>query len=233
MVRHARSVFLIGAILSLAYFTVPNVYTKPLPIWCLSAVAFSSGTSYGQLIGLGLLFSSAGDVFLELDSQSADADLFVPGLVAFLVAHLIYITAFYRSNLDYKHATAIAVPVAMYYFSIMGVLLPELPHVLVVPVLIYGLAISVMALLAILRSFSDQTCGRTSRYCSLIGSLVFVLSDSILAINKFAFPIQNAHFYVMVTYYFGQTYLAASTLHSAATKKQVKGDSTYSSRLSG
>lgn len=221
MPGHVRSVFLVGALLSLVYFMNSSVYTKPWPIWCLCGISVFSGSTYGKKIGAGLFFSSIGDILLELDNAGPEVGLFIPGLLSFLVAHIIYIWAFLGSKLDYKHASAIAVPVAAYYFTINTVLIPKMQTEMIVPVLVYGIAISGMALLAILRSFSDRTCGRTSRYCSLIGSLVFVVSDSILAVNKFAFPIQDAHFYVMVTYYFGQTYLAASTLNHAAKKKNA------------
>jgi alkenylglycerophosphocholine/alkenylglycerophosphoethanolamine hydrolase len=219
MGRNVRSVFLVGGLLSLAYFVIPSVYVKPWPIWCLSIVAFTSGSRYGRWIGIGLLCSSVGDVLLELDNLNPTAGLFIPGLLAFLAAHVVYIVAFYQSHLDYKHVSAIAVPVAAFYLSINAVLLRKMERGLILPVLIYGLAISTMALLGTLRSFSDKSCGRVSRYCCLIGSLVFVLSDSILAINKFAFPIQDAHFYIMVTYYFAQTYLAASTVKSSNAKE--------------
>jgi len=213
-------VFLVGSLLSLGYFNDPTVYTKPIPIWVLSFIAFSNGNKYGKWIGTGLLFSSIGDICLELDKTTYPGKgLFIGGLLAFLVAHLLYIVSFLKSKLDYKHATALLVPLGAYYFTIMSVLIPRMEPALVVPVLVYGIAICGMALFAILRSFSNKTCGLKSRYCSLIGSLVFVLSDSILAVNKFAFPIQDAHFYVMVTYYFGQTYLAASTVQAGRTDR--------------
>jgi uncharacterized membrane protein YhhN len=220
MISKVRFTFLASGALSLAYFVSPSLYTKPLAIWALSAIAYTAKSKYGFSIATGLLFSSAGDILLRLDDTThPDQGLFIFGLLAFLVAHLLYIRAFIQSHLDYKHATALMVPVAAFYFTINTILLPNMESGLVIPVLIYGLAISTMALLAILRFLSDSTCGTLSRYCSLIGSLVFVISDSILAINKFARPIPDAHFFVMITYYFGQTYLAASAISPRRAKK--------------
>jgi alkenylglycerophosphocholine/alkenylglycerophosphoethanolamine hydrolase len=203
-------IFLASAALSTAYFVAPSIFAKPLPIWALSLTAWKGGDDFSQHIAIGLLFSSAGDMLLELD-HDYPGKYFIFGLLSFLVAHLLYIKAFWSSKLSYKLAGVVLVPVLVYYVSIMYVLVPSMEKDMVGPVLIYGVAISSMIYFAILRFLSYRTCGKFSRLCSLIGSVMFVASDSILAVNKFAFPIPDAHFYVMVTYYVGQTFIAAST----------------------
>src|SRR5512143_3607936 len=66
---------------------------KPLTTILILAIALLPGTfitdPYARLIGLGLLFSLAGDIWLVLP-----ADRFLYGLVSFLLAHLCYIAAF-------------------------------------------------------------------------------------------------------------------------------------------
>eukprot|EP00388_Colpodella_angusta_P029289 GDKK01016151.1.p1 GENE.GDKK01016151.1~~GDKK01016151.1.p1 ORF type:complete len:152 (-),score=9.64 GDKK01016151.1:114-569(-) len=144
---------------------------------------------------------------------------FIFGLLSFLVAHLLYIKAFLSSDLSFKHANVVLVPVVAYYAGIMYILLPTIEQGMVAPVLVYGLAISAMLYFSVLRFLSNKTCGKSSRMCSLIGSVMFVVSDSILAVNKFAVPLPDAHFYIMVTYYVGQTYLAAATYRNHRHKK--------------
>lgn len=178
----------------------------------------SGKDSYSQYVALGLLLSSAGDILLELDNHQPDGRYFIPGLVAFLVAHLSYIRAFYASDLSFKYASVVLIIVVAYYCGIMYVLIPNMEAELVVPVMVYGVAISSMIFLAILRYFSTKTCSEISKLCSLLGSIVFVVSDSILALNKFAFVVPHGHYYVMITYYFGQTFIAASTYKNAKPK---------------
>lgn len=215
------ALFLASAALSVSYFLSPGIFQKALPIWALSATSWKGSSDvFSSLISVGLLFSSAGDMLLELD-HDYPGKYFLFGLVAFLVAHLLYIKAFVTSDLSYKYASLVLTFVSAYYVGIMRVLLPNMDQAMVVPVLLYGLAISAMLFFSILRFFSRSTCTRSSRLCSLIGSVMFVASDSILAINKFAFPVPDAHFYVMITYYVGQTYIAASTHrnHKIQSKK--------------
>lgn len=207
--------FLASAALSLVYFMTESIYNKALPIWALSLMAWKGGDDFSFRIAIGLLFSSVGDLLLALD-DSHPGKYFIFGLLSFLVAHLLYTSAF-SSKISYKYAGIVLVPVVIYYITIMSVLVPTTEKDMVIPVLVYGVAISTMIYLAILRFLSHETCGKASRLCALIGSIMFVASDSILAINKFAFPIPDAHFYVMITYYVGQTYIAAST-HKNARK---------------
>lgn len=214
MTKQVRYIFLASAILSLAYFIIPSVYSKPLPIWSLALLAYTTRNAYSSAICSGLIFSSLGDIVLQLDHVYPNAGLFIIGLAAFLIAHILYIRAFSTCELSFKHTPIVLIPVTAYSMAIMTVLLPRIETGLIIPVLLYGFAISIMLFLSLIRFLSKKSGSLKSRTCALIGSLVFVLSDSILAINKFAAPVPNAHFFIMLTYYFGQTYIAASTVQS-------------------
>lgn len=213
-------IFLASAALSTAYFVTPGIFSKALPIWALSLISWKNEDIFSQQVAIGLLFSSAGDMLLELD-HSHPGKYFIFGLLSFLAAHLLYIKAFLSSDLSFKHSKIVLLPVLAYYIGIMYVLLPNMQQDMVIPVLVYGVAISGMLYLSLLRFLSNKTCGKSSRMCSLIGSVMFVVSDSILAVNKFAVPLPDAHFYIMITYYIGQTYLAAATFrnHRHVSKK--------------
>ena len=210
--------YVVSLLLSTAYFINPTVYCKPLPIWALGILALKSNNTYGKLIATGLLFGSFGDILLDLDDHAyPNAGFFIYGLASFLVSHLFYVRAFWSCGLSFDNAHFVFAIALVYYYSIMKVLLPNMQRELVGPVLVYGLVISSMIFLAFMRFFSPETCGKGSKFRSLIGSLVFLVSDSILAVNKFAGPVENAHIYVMITYYVGQTFLAASTYHSESS----------------
>ena len=70
----------------------------------LQLTKYGAFPKYAQRIGGGLLFSAAGDVFLEVEGVLGHKALFLSGLVSFLIGHVAYITAFSiglrRSNLQ-------------------------------------------------------------------------------------------------------------------------------------
>ena len=181
---------------------------KASPILACSVAAVLQGSSYAKLIALGLFLSSFGDVFLELEDDYG-LDLFIPGLVSFLLAHLCYIYAFRERVQSASYSFSVPL-VALYYGVVMFQLLPKVEMALRVPVAVYGLAISAMAFLSLNRYFTPTVHGN-SKWLSLLGSLSFVASDTVLAFNKFHTPIPNAKMIVMITYYLGQVLIAGST----------------------
>jgi len=72
---------------------------------------------------------------------------------------------------------------------------------LLLPVILYVVAILFMAISAAMRK---ESVSKLSYNLVLIGSLLFILSDSLLALNKFNSPIPIAHVSVMFTYAFAQ-----------------------------
>lgn len=67
--------------------------------------------------------------------------------------------------------------------------------------MIYALVITIMALQALFR-FGYTT--NKSFALVFIGAILFMISDSLLAINKFLMPIQFASFYIISTYMVAQ-----------------------------
>ena len=56
----------------------------------------------------------------------------------------------------------------------------------------------------------------------MVGALSFIVSDSILAVNKFVVPIPLAKPLVMVTYYLGQHFIAKT--QGSESQDDKKGD---------
>lgn len=155
-----------------------------------------------------LIFSSFGDIFLEIDEN--DKMIFICGLLSFLIAHVLYIRAFwFRECLAHLPFYVIGVLIA-YYVTMMFYLLPSAEAELRIPIMIYGFIIALMAAVTGARCYSSQF-HKTSKSLALSGALIFVVSDSILAINKFVSPIPNAKMFVMITYYAAQTLLVMSS----------------------
>ena len=154
-------------------------------------------TRFDALLVAGLVGSLAGDVLLM-----GPASLFVPGLVCFLLAHLAYIGVFRLGVGFFPRPAALAVTLAigaaMYAFLWQG----GLPAALRIPVALYVLVIACMAAQALGRAFvlRDAAAGWVAA-----GACFFMLSDSLLATNRFVAPLPLAQLWVLATYYVAQT----------------------------
>jgi len=184
---------------------------KPLAtlliLWLASRTVEPVSPRYRRAVLIGITLSLLGDVFLMLPY-----DLFVPGLVAFLLAHVCYITAFVAgSNFKQKVvgvAAFVTVGAANLYF-----LLPKLPPALTIPVLAYVAVLTIMAGLAAARAWAlrdgDAGLARAANTAT-IGGTLFVLSDSLLAWDKFGGGIALAPLWVLASYYAAQWCIARS-----------------------
>ena len=175
---------------------------KPLTMVFILLVAILGQATlpfYKYMIITGLVFSLAGDVFLMLPS-----DRFVAGLVAFLIAHLFYIAAFV-SEIGALTWWPL-VPAVIYGIVIYTILAPSLGK-LKLPVLIYVVGILIMAWLAWERWV--QT-GQSSALLASVGAVLFVISDTILAINRFRGTFKPARALNLTTYFAAQWLIASS-----------------------
>ncbi len=177
---------------------------KPLLVISLLGYFISStiqvpSTLKKWIIG-ALLFSIAGDTLLMFANYNEL--FFILGLVAFLIAHIFYIVCFHtiRTKESIAGKWYVAIIVAVYYFLIMNFLLPHLGG-LKYPVIVYGLVISFMLLVAM--HLYDLKDNLTARYL-LTGAILFVVSDSVLAINKFYQPYAWGGWAIMITYTLAQ-----------------------------
>lgn len=178
---------------------------KPLTVILIITLAaipkYPVAPLYRSLIIAGLVFSLLGDVFLMLPS-----DKFIHGLLSFLVAHLFYIAAF-----RFTGGGAVSVWVAaglLIYGGLMVAWLWPVPGRMKAPVIVYTLAILLMALMAVGWYLKG---GREGSSLAAIGALVFVASDSLLAANRFKGGFRLAQPLILTTYFMAQTLIALST----------------------
>lgn len=126
-----------------------------------------------------LVFSWLGDVLLMF----ADS-FFIPGLVAFLLAHVCYILMFVKFRptepLKKKVFLISLLMTLIYFISFYRIILVETGS-LFLAVLIYAIIILTMWLVAAHRSLRIHRIN----YWLLSGAVLFVLSDSILGYNNF------------------------------------------------
>jgi uncharacterized membrane protein YhhN len=177
---------------------------KPLAtvlILCIALLAREPVTpAYRWALVAGLALSLAGDVFLMLPER-----WFLAGLAAFLAAHVAYAVGM-AGALEGPPSALRLIPFAAYAVGLFAYLRPRL-HEHRAPVLVYALVITTMAWLALERHLDAGTAG--SRL-ALAGALLFVASDSALAIDRFAAPFRRSPLVVLGTYYAAQLLLALS-----------------------
>lgn len=169
-----------------------------------------------KLIVLALVFSWMGDVLLIFESKNEN--FFIFGLVAFLAAHIFYILFFEKIILaeHLKKRYWIFLPVMVYYVVLISVLSPTLED-MKWPVRIYGIVISFMLIKALQVGWIKN---RMTVFYLISGAALFVISDSILAMNKFYQPFEYAGFFIMLTYGLAQLLIAVGAV------RYIKNSST-------
>lgn len=163
--------------------------------------------SFKPLLLTALLASLAGDVLLMLPGKH-----FIAGLASFLVAHLFYLVLLKRSNAPTRwFPSRIALAVTLGFGAVMyAVLWPGLRGpVLAGAVAAYVVVIALMAAQAIGRA---TVLRNRSATLVAVGTCFFMLSDTLLALNRFVQPLPMVGLWVLATYYVAQILLARNLL---------------------
>lgn len=145
---------------------------------------------------LALVLSLAGDVFLMLPRN-----LFVAGLASFLLGHVAYVAGFGVGE-AWPWIAGVALVAVAVGAPILRALLHRGEKELVGPVVAYMTVISVMVACAI----------GTGDPVAIAGAVLFMLSDSLIAWNRFVRPLAWAPVTIMVTYHLAQAGLVVSLL---------------------
>lgn len=144
------------------------------------------------LLALGACL--VGDVMLMLPG------LFLPGLAAFLIGHLAYL-ARWRQDAPWLASRPALLGCAAAGALMLAVLWPHLDPVLRVAVPAYVVVIVLMAAQALGRATVQRT---PAAWGVAAGSLCFMVSDSLLALNRFVSPLPQATLWVLGSYYLAQ-----------------------------
>jgi len=177
-------------------FTGHNALVKGCAVGALAVLALSCGA---RLLALALALSTAGDVLLDLDPR-----LFAFGLGAFLAAHLTYICLFTRNGVRLDPPRVAAVVAILAYSVTLAMWIVPSVGALAVPVVLYVCALTAMVLTAILARFRNPWVP--------VGAVLFLISDSLLAIHKFKTAVPLHDYLVWTTYYLGQCGIALGYL---------------------
>lgn len=183
---------------------------KPLTTLLIIGFAWPRGANamkQRNLIRLGLILSLAGDVFLLWPKEG-----FLPGLVAFLLAHLAYIAAFcVPVRLAAKPGVFAAY--ALVAAAILYALWPGVPGGLRAPVVAYVVCLATMAAQAFVwwrSSLASQAADAPLARAAALGGALFMLSDSLLATNKFGVPLPLSSLWILLSYWLAQWCIASA-----------------------
>jgi len=191
--------------------TVLRLLTKGLPVIALIFWLRSAPQGvYRRWISIGLLFSLGGDILLDIPEAQL-ANQFVFGLGSFLIGHLAYVVAY---TSDTRRAAPMALLIALACGGSMFWVLNSKPEglgPLLIPVALYALTITAMLWRALARLGVDGI-PRNSALLATAGAVLFVVSDSMIGINRFVQPFDEARYAIIITYWLGQFGIAASAM---------------------
>lgn len=211
----ARSVLWLSAVLVAAVLAISSqmlglpwlhYLSKPLATLLIAAMVWMTSTpesNYRRWVWIGLMLSALGDIFLMLPG-----DWFVHGLLSFLVAHVSYLWAF-RQRAPWLARSLPFAGYAALAGAALWALWPGVPAGLRLPVLVYVEALAAMAAQA-----AAVYLVRRDRASALaaLGGASFLLSDALLAWNRFVEPIDAARLWVLTSYWLAQWLIGRSVV---------------------
>lgn len=159
----------------------------------------TSTKNYKTILLIGLFACALGDALIEFS--------FVLGLFSFLIGHLFYIGAFSKLR-KFSVSSVLFIMLIIIYGIILGYNLTDAltrgdQSQLILPVICYILVISTMG----------ATASMSQNPFVIIGSILFIISDSILAWSRFIGPLYFDSEIIMLTYYGAQFFIIQSLSH--------------------
>lgn len=220
MNRHKITLFfglLVAANLTGIGFDIPilQFISKPLliPVLMYWLYKNSAGIPGKHLLLTGLFFSWLGDVFLLFEYKISG--FFIAGLICFLITHILYIRYFLSIRSEngslLKKNPALIVAVTGYGIALVYLLFPHLGE-LTIPVMVYAAVICIM-LLCSLHIYHKVNAAAAKSF--IFGATLFVISDSVLAVNKFYTVLPLGGVLIMLTYCAAQFFIVKGFLKSS------------------
>lgn len=184
--------------------------TKPLIVISLIVFFFLQSKtlqkSIRKFMVLALLFSLAGDILLMFDDQNPMFFMF--GLIAFLIAHIMYIIV-YMKHRNTSRQPFLFIMMLLVYAAGLFYLLKDGLGVMLIPVVVYMIVILTMATTAYLRKGNVPIQNYNLVF---LGAVLFLVSDSLLSLNMFYKTIPFANILIMLTYGLAQFFIVLGIL---------------------
>jgi uncharacterized membrane protein YhhN len=184
--------------------------TKPLIIPAIIFIYLLFAHQYNKFLLLALLFSFFGDLLLLFSEEKL---FFRLGLFAFLSSHIFYIYTFIE-NIPFNRISFFWIPLALipyciYAWKILQYLGPYVSHYFI-PVILYIVTIIGMSYASLFRFWTSQGI---PFWFPFIGSLFFIISDTLLATRNFRYGQKKGWVSVMATYVLAQLFIMIGFIH--------------------
>ncbi len=179
-------------------------YTKPFIVPGIILIYLLFAHQYNKYLMLALLFSFIGDLLLLFSEKKL---FFRLGLFAFLSSHLFYIYTF-AENIAFNRISSFWIPLALipyliYAWKIFQDLRPYLEHYFI-PVILYIVTIIGMSYVSLFRFWTSQGI---SYWFPFIGSIFFIISDTLLATRNFKYGQKKGWISIMASYVLAQLFI--------------------------
>jgi len=173
---------------------------KPLIILSLITLYYSTVIERNNWYLLALFFSLLGDVFL-LDKNG----YFLLGIGSFLITQILFIKLIISQleKVRIHHFIITLLPFVVYFTVLISIIQENLTEFMI-PVVIYGITISFFGMVSLLNYFIDKS---KRSLVLLIGAVLFIASDSMIALNKFHEPRILYPVAIMITYIVAQYFI--------------------------
>lgn len=171
---------------------------KPFIMLALLFLYTSSVSDTNKWYSTALIFSFFGDVFLMYSGQLP----FKIGLISFFVAHILFIRIVMHriKKVSFLSVLTAIIPFAVFLLLLIYTIKDSLGELLAL-VMIYGFTISIFGVVSLINYLETKS---TKSIWMLIGAIVFMISDALLAINKFYLPKEFFDIFIMGTYIIAQ-----------------------------
>jgi len=194
------------------YFTKPLILVSVITYFILSKNQKNIAGS--AFFTAGLFFALFGDIFLMIQEM----DLFIPGLASFLVMQVLYAYAFYLDNPQKLMSGFVFLrlaPFLLFAIIFYFILQPHLSGIAMkVAVAIYSLSIAAMTWMSFMR---QNKVSNQSFFLVFTGAILFMISDSIIAVDKFIIAVPFNTIWVMGTYCLAQYLITTGFLKTKQT----------------
>lgn len=197
-----------------------HVFCKPLLMPVLFLALYTNRKNITlktwPFIAAGLFFSWAGDLFLLYEARNPN--FFIGGLASFLLAHICYIIYYFKCGASItaamkKHPLWLMIAIG-YSVALVVLLFPKLGSLLI-PVVAYAAVLTIMLITSIA---TIPAVSKNASAMFVAGATAFVVSDSLLAINKFYQPFGLAGVLIMLTYGIAQLLITRGALANVNSK---------------
>lgn len=186
-----------------------NAILKWLAIISLATFVWQQRQSWQEaLLVVALCCHSVGDVLLDWDRTR----LFLPAVGAFMVGHVLYLITFWPnlmalSSLPFAKKI-LAGTIVLYGIAMAMLIIPHLPKNLLTAVVVYMIVILTMTLVLTSANYRNPWL--------ILGAVLYVISDSLIALNTFVRPLGMFVQLIWPLYYAGQLLIALGFLNRYA-----------------